>query len=724
MSSMRFFTLLPCLVIAALLTSCGNETIKFADVDAQRLLNAAATPEEWLTYGGTYDEQRHSRLTQINVDNVSGLGVAWTYDLATERGVESTPIVVDGVMYVTSAWSVVYALDAKTGRELWVYNPNVDRAVGAKACCDVVNRGVAVWQGNVYVGVIDGRLEALDAATGEKVWSTVTVDQSKPYTITGAPRVVKGNILIGNGGAELGVRGYVSAYSAATGDLVWRFYTVPNPNKQPDGAVSDSALADIGNLTWGDEGAWTTDGGGGTVWDSIVYDDVNDSIIFGVGNGSPWNRDVRDFGKGDNLFLSSIVAVDATTGSYKWHFQTTPGDNWDYTATQTIILADLPIGVDGAIRRVAMQAPKNGFYYLLDAATGTFISGESFVPQNWAEGLDVDGRPIENPQARYGETPFMQNPGPLGAHNWQPMAFNPELNLAYIPAQEVPDFYASDLLFEARSQSWNTGTNLAAGLPMDLDLATAMALRATLKGRLIAWDPITQSARWSVEHSNAWNGGVLSTAGGLVFQGRLEGDFAAYNAATGEKLWNQNVKSGAASGPGTYQIDGDQYVTITTGWGSAYALAGGSAYDQPVPPIVGKVVTFKLGATESIPDPNLVMAPRTPKTERFGDADMIQLGFEQYHFNCRVCHGPLAISSGVLPDLRWSAVSADADAWQAIVRGGALADNGMVSFAEVLSPSDAEAVRAYVIKQAHDGAALEAEVAALMAAQAANAAQP
>ena len=249
MSSMKFFTLATYLLSTLLLTACGSDPAKFADIDSQRLLNAAATPEEWLTYGGTYDEQRHSGLKQIDTSKASELGVAWTYDLATERGVESTPIVVDGVMYVTSAWSVVYALDAKTGSELWVYNPNVDRAVGAKACCDVVNRGVAVWKGNVYVGVIDGRLEALNAATGERVWSTVTVDQSKPYTITGAPRVVKGNVLIGNGGAELGVRGYVSAYSAATGDLVWRFYTVPNSNKQPDGAISDSALKDIGNLT-------------------------------------------------------------------------------------------------------------------------------------------------------------------------------------------------------------------------------------------------------------------------------------------------------------------------------------------------------------------------------------------------------------------------------------------------------------------------------------------
>lgn len=708
------------IIISLYLCACSQEAAKFADVDADRLLNAAATPEEWLTYGGTYDEQRHSRLKQINTGNVNQLGVAWTYDLATARGVESTPIVVDGVMYVTSAWSVVHALDARTGEELWVYDPKVDRAVGVKACCDVVNRGVAVWQGNIYLGVIDGRLEALNAATGELVWSTITVDQSKPYTITGAPRVVKGNVLIGNGGAELGVRGYLSAYSADQGELVWRFYTVPNPNKQPDNAISDAALQNIGNLTWGDEGAWTTDGGGGTVWDSIVYDEVNDNIIFGVGNGSPWNRDVRDSGSGDNLFLSSIVAVDASTGIYKWHFQTTPGDNWDYTATQTIILADLPLGEDGAARRVAMQAPKNGFFYVLDAASGDFISGKAFVPQTWTEGLDGNGRPIEKPEARYTSTPFLASPGALGAHNWHPMAFNPDLGLAYIPAQEVPIIYAADTMFNERLQPWNLGINMIAEAPLELDLATAKAMRAMLKGRLIAWDPSNQTPRWTVEHSNAWNGGVLSTAGGIVFQGRLEGEFAAYNAATGEKLWSRDVKSGAASGPGTYAIDGEQYVTITTGWGSAFGLSNGYAYDQTVAPVVGKVVTFKLNGDGIIPEPNIVIKPKTPQAAQFASIETVQTGFELYHYNCMGCHGPFAISSGVLPDLRWSETTADTSAWKAIVLDGVLAANGMVSFNKYLSESDAEAIRAYVVKQAHEGAAFETEAAALTATDAAT----
>jgi len=699
--------LLACTALV-LLATCGRggkvaEPEGFAAVDTARI-SAASAADEWLTYGGTYDEQRHSKLDKINKENVSQLGVAWTYDLATNRGVESTPIVVDGVMYVTSAWSVVYALDAKTGAEKWVYDPAVDRAVGVKACCDVVNRGVAVYDGKVYVGVIDGRLEALNAETGEVVWSKVTVDQTKPYTITGAPRVVNGKVLIGNGGAELGVRGYLSAYDTSSGDLVWRFYTVPNPAKQPDGAVSDDAFVKVGNVTWGDEGAWTTDGGGGTVWDSIVYDEVNNQIIFGVGNGSPWNRKFRDPSGGDNLFLSSIMAVDAETGTYKWHFQTTPGDNWDYTATQTIILADLPLGEGGAKRRVAMQAPKNGFFYVVDAATGKYISGDAYVPVNWATGLDANGRPIEVAAARYAKEPFQQTPGPLGGHNWQPMAYNPDLGLAYIPAQEIPQAYAEDPRFASRPTGWNTGIDFSAGVPPIAPPEVAKMLRASLKGRLIAWDPVARKPRWTVEHENAWNGGVLSTAGGLVFQGRLTGDFSAFDAATGDKLWTYQLKSGGASGPGTYMIDGEQYVTITTGWGSAFALAAGFAFDEKVTASVGKVVTFKVGGTKEIADSGLTPIEAAPKGDAFGSLAMISEGTVHYARNCAVCHGPLAVSSGVLPDLRWSMITGNKDAWKGAVLDGNLSANGMVSFSEYLTPDEAEAIRAYVLTQAHTAA--------------------
>ena len=337
------------------------QNVTLAQVDTNRITAAADEPEVWLTYGGTYDEQRHSGLGQINRDTLPELGVGWVYETAKPRGAEATPIVVDGVMYVSSAWSVVYALDAKTGEELWVYDPEVSGKDAAKGCCDVVNRGVAVHNGKVFIGVFDGRLEALDAATGEVIWSEVTVDQSKPYTITGAPRVFKDKVIIGNGGAELGVRGYVTAYDVETGELVWRFYTVPNPEKKPDGAASDAILAKLANETWGDDGAWVTDGGGGTAWDSIVYDTVNDQILIGVGNGSPWNPDVRDPNSdGDNLFLSSILAVDADTGEYRWHYQTTPRDRWDYTATQQIMLLTSPWGRTVLIGVLSCRHPRTG----------------------------------------------------------------------------------------------------------------------------------------------------------------------------------------------------------------------------------------------------------------------------------------------------------------------------------------------------------------------------
>ncbi|MEE9381397.1 MAG: PQQ-dependent dehydrogenase, methanol/ethanol family, partial [Hyphomonadaceae bacterium] len=621
------------------------------NVDAARLLNAADTPEEWLTYGGTYDEQRFSRLTGITAENIDTLGVAWTYDLATARGVEATPIVVDGVMYVTSAWSVVYALDARTGEEKWVYDPEVDRARGVSACCDVVNRGVAVWDGKIYVGTIDGRLVALNAETGAKVWETVTVNQAKPYTITGAPRIVKGKVLIGNGGAEFGVRGYLSAYDAGTGKLAWRFYTTPNPGKQADGAASDEIFASMANETWGDEGAWISEGGGGTVWDAIIYDSVNDLVIFGVGNGSPWNRDLRDPSGGDNVFLSSIVAVRPETGEYVWHYQTTPGDSWDYTATQSLILADIAFDDGGEARRVVMQAPKNGFFYVLDAASGAFLSGDAFVPVNWAEGIDETGRPIINPEARDLASPFLQTPGPMGAHNWHPMAFSPDTGLAYIPAQEVPQVYVADARAGDGSAVWNTGFDFAAGNPVEVPPGMYDAIRAMLKGRLIAWDPVAREARWSVEHENAGNGGVLATAGNLVFQGKIDGTFAAYDASTGARLWSADVKSGAASGPGTYALDGEQYVTITTGWGSSYGLAMGMNMDG-AKPTVGKVVTFKLGGTGIITAFDGPMIEKTPKGDAFGDEAMLATGMVAYSRNCAVCHGILGVSSGILPDLR------------------------------------------------------------------------
>lgn len=672
-------------------------------VDTAAILNAKNTPEVWLTYGGSYDEQRHARLSKINTDNISELGVAWTYPLATSRGVEATPIVVDGVMYVTSAWSVVHALNAKTGEEIWVYDPEVSGEDAAKGCCDVINRGVAVYSGKVYIGVFDGRLEALDAKTGKVVWSTLTVDKSKPYTITAAPRVVKGKVLIGNGGGELGVRGYVTAYDAATGEKAWRFYTVPNPDKKADGEASDAILAELANETWGDKGGWVTDGGGGTAWDSIVYDEVNDSILIGVGNGSPWNAKIRDpEGKGDNLFLSSILAVDADTGAYKWHFQTTPRDQWDYTATQTIILANLPLGEDGAVRRVVMQAPKNGFFYVLDAATGEYISGEKFEKNmTWATGLDDNGRPIENPAARItsGEG-FIAIPAPSGAHNWHPMAFSPDTGLVYIPAQTLVQQLQDEPENVTKNMKWNVGYNLAAGIPPSYPKGTIDFIKSTASGKLLAWDPVTQKEVWSVDHETPMNGGILTTNSNLVFQGKTDGVFAAYNASTGEKLWSQQVNSGVQAAPSTFEIDGEQYIAVATGWGGSWAVNLGVYWDEAVAPDVGHVVVFKLGGEGAVPEFTPSNIERSPKTASFGNEAQLALGFQRYNDNCMVCHGALVVASGVTPDLRWSQMSADKLLWNEIVMDGTLSERGMLSFKNQLSVEDSEAIRAHVIDQA------------------------
>ena len=702
---------------AAALISCGPDTGQSPDsvsklkgqggialgVDDAALRNAKNTPQEWLTYGGSYEEQRYSALDKITKDSVKDLGVAWSFDLSTSRGVEATPIIVDGVMYVTGAWSIVHALDARTGDELWSYDTGVSGEDAIKGCCDVVNRGVAVYEGKVYLGVFDGRLEALDAKTGKVEWSVVTVDQSQPYTITMAPRVVNGRVLIGNGGAELGVRGYVSAYDAGTGALDWRFYTTPNPKKEADGAASDEIFAKLANESWGDSGAWTTDGGGGTVWDSVIYDDVNNSVIIGVGNGSPWNAKIRDpESNGDNLFLSSMVALDADTGAYKWHFQTTPRDQWDFTATQHIMIAELPLGEGGASRRVVMQAPKNGFFYVLDAASGEFISGEAFVPMNWASGLDENGRPIEAANARdtAGEG-VMLFPGPHGAHNWHPMAFSPQTGLVYIPAQVVPQIFQDEVIPSDPDAYWNLGYNLAAGVPPVYPAGAVEALRKGNQGFLLAWDPVKQKAAWSVPHDGPWNGGVLATSGGLVFQGTIKGEVIAYDAGSGEKLWSRGVNSGALSGISSYELDGEQYVALTTGWGSSWALSAGYGFERAVAPDVGRVVSFKLGGTESLPDPLEAMADRSPKGEKFGTPEMVAAGLLQYSQNCLTCHGPLAISSGVLPDLRWSYAAGDTHEWEDILMNGALKENGMVSFKEQLTAEQAESIRAYILDQAH-----------------------
>jgi PQQ-dependent dehydrogenase (methanol/ethanol family) len=668
------------------------------NVDGARIA-AADGNGEWLSYGRTYDEQRYSPLDKITAANVGRLGLAWMYEFDTDRGQEATPIVVDGVLYTTTAWSKVYAFDAKTGEPKWSYDPKVEGKKGFDACCDVVNRGVAVWKGRVYVGVLDGRLVALDAATGSEAWSVQTTDTGKPYTITGAPRVIKDKVLIGNGGGEYGVRGYLSAYDAASGKLVWRFYTTPNPNGQADNAASDKVMREKGAATWFGDG-WKTSGGGGTIWDAMAYDPELDILYAGVGNGSPWNRLKRSDGKGDNLFLSSILALKPDTGEYVWHYQTTPGESWDYTATQHIMLADLTI--DGAPRKVLMQAPKNGFFYVLDRASGALISAKPYVPVTWASGVDpATGRPVENPGVRYETAPSLQIPAPFGAHNWHPMAFNPKEGLVYIPAQSVPFAYTDDQSFAYRPGAWNVGTDfLANALPTDA--AQMAAIKAMVKGQLIAWDPVAQKARFTIAHPYFWNAGVLATAGGLVFQGAAEGEFSAYGAGDGRKLWTYRTDNGVIAAPSTYEIDGEQYVALMVGYGGAGPLSAPSLLpDRPRLP--GRLLVFKLGGKAVAPAYQRPEQSPVDLTAVSSTGD-VKRGFALFHQNCQVCHGPNA-SGSYLPNLRKSQMLLSGETWRSVVIDGALAANGMASFSRFLDPRGAEDIRAYVLAEAKGAAA-------------------
>jgi len=665
------------------------------NVTQQRLVNADEDTQNWLLHGRTYSEQRFSPLRSVNDANVEQLGLAWWYELRTDRGVEATPIVVDGIMYVTGAWSMVYALDAKSGDELWFFDPEVPRKHAQQVCCDVVNRGVAIWGDSIYFGTIDGRLIALNAVDGSVKWQTVTVDQSKPYSITGAPRVAEGLVFIGNGGADYGVRGYVSAYDADSGELRWRFYTVPgNPMADTDGVVSDDALADLAVNTW--TGEWWQYGGGGTVWDSIVFDPLTGYLFVGVGNGSPHDRNVRSPGGGDNLFLSSIVALEATTGEYVWHYQTTPGDSWDYTATQQIMLAD--VSIDGELRHVLWQAPKNGFFYMLDRTSGEFLSAEPYTTVSWATHVDPDtGRPVEHDGARYKEGVVFIQPAVFGGHNWQPMSYSPETGYVYIPAIDTPVPWSRDSMFKHTPGWWNTGVPGPAFPP---DPAIIQQVKASARSFLRAWDPIQQEEAWSVELVGPWNGGTLATGGNLVFQGTADGRFVAYDAKSGEALWQHKTGTATLAGPISYSVDGEQYVAVPGGFGSVVYLALGVLLPEAVPNQKGRILVFKLGGTEKLPDDPVVDRgiPAPPVLD--ATDERLAQGRGLYQYYCWQCHGANVISSGVLPDLRRSAMLHSKEAWTNVVIAGALEDKGMGSFGEWLSPDDAEALRAFVAGEA------------------------
>lgn len=652
-------------------------------IDDAAIKSNGATTNDWLNYGLDYGEMRYSKLTQVNADNVKNLGLKWSYNLESIRGVESTPLVVDGIMYVTASWSVVHALDVRTGKRIWSFDPGVDRSRGYRGCCDVVNRGVALYKGKVFVGAYDGRLVAIDAATGKKLWEKDTIiDHSRSYTVTGAPRVVKGRIIIGNGGAEYGVRGYVSAYDAETGDLAWRWFTVPGDPSKP---YEDESMEKAAK-TWDPAGKYWVSGGGGTTWDTITYDPDLNLLYIGTGNGSPWNRGHRSPAGGDNLYLASIVALNPDTGKYLWHYQETPGDNWDYTSTQPMILADLTI--DGAPRKVILHAPKNGFFFVIDRTNGKFISAKNFVDVNWATGYDANGRPVEIAEAR-GDKPYDAIPGPYGAHNWHPMSFNPQTGLVYLPAQHVPinlthekDFTFNDVV-PGKAQS-GTGWNLGFAV-------NAVPPKSKPFGRLIAWDPVKQQAAWTHDFESPWNGGTLTTAGNLVFQGTADGRFVAYNAKTGDKLWEAPVGTGVVAGPATYTVDGVQYVSIAVGWGGVYGEAA-RATDVEMP---GTVFTFAIGGDAKPPAfakmaPQVLVEGVAYKPEDVGPGTLL------YVAHCAFCHAvPGVDKGGNIKNLGYSTPETIGHL-KTIVFKGPFMDKGMPDFTGKLSEDEVTKIAAFI----------------------------
>ncbi|MFK8018263.1 MAG: PQQ-dependent dehydrogenase, methanol/ethanol family [Pseudomonadales bacterium] len=658
-----------------------------AEVNAERITGIESEPENWLSHGRGYSEQRYSPLDSISEGTVKKLGLAWFTETGSNRGLEATPLVVDGVMYLTLSWSVMLALDAATGQELWRFDPKVDRARGYYACCDVVNRGAAVWGDKVYFGAFDGRLIAVDAKSGQLVWQTETVDISQPYSITGAPRIVKGKVIIGNGGADFGVRGYVSAYDAVTGRLLWRFHTVPG---NPDKGFENDAMETAAD-TW--NGQWWTLGGGGTVWDSMAYDPDLDLLYIGVGNGSPWNAELRSPGGGDNLFLSSIVALKPEDGRYVWHYQTTPAEQWDYTATQHIMLADIEI--DSERRKVLMQAPKNGFFYVIDRATGQLISAEPYARVNWASHIDMEtGRPVRTEKADYLEKPRYILPSQVGAHNWHPMSYDPRYGLVFIPVIEQGYRFKADSVFKP-TRSLNTGLDLSEQTPPPGMLAAS--LRAMHHGSLLAWDPLLQKARWRVDLHKSWVGGTLATAGNLVFMGHPEGILSAYRSDIGEEVWRANTQVGVMAPPISYAVNGEQYIAVAAGWGGSMSQYSGPERDQ-LPASNGRVLAYKLGGKQELPAmrpvPELVLAQ-----EPVADNVTLEEGERLYSLHCGRCHGFGAASHSSIADLRFLSREKHRD-FDAIVRGGLYADRGMAAFNDLLSTVETESVRQYILSRA------------------------
>ena len=679
------------------LPSINKTAIKervFGDINTQRIINADKEPQNWLSHGRDYNEQRYSPLNKINKNTINKLELEWSIDMDTTRGLEATPIVDNGIMFVTSAWSIIYAIDAKTGKSLWVYDPEVPKVWSKKACCDVVNRGAAVWKGFVFLATLDGRLLKLKAKSGEVVWEINTIiDRELDYTITGAPRIANNKIFIGNGGADMGgVRGYVSAYDTESGNLIWRFYTIPGDPSKP---FEHEELNEAAK-TW--NGQWWLMGGGGTVWNSIVYDPDFNQVYLGTGNGQPWNIEIRSPGGGDNLYLSSIVALDADSGEMKWYYQTTPEDKWDYTATQDIMLAEM--NVDGEDKKVLMQAPKNGFFYVIDRENGELLRAHNYVPTNWATHIDLEtGRPVINEDKDYIQKPEWVLPGSYGGHNWQAMSYDPNLGLVYIPTHEVAGIFVTIKgYYKMKPGTFNTGTDFYVN-----DAAATMSGIPPVTGAIKAFDPLTGETKWSVAHNHFWNGGTLSTASGITFQGNSSGRFVAYDSENGTILWSKEVQTGMIAPPITYEIDGEQYVAILAGDGGAGNSVGDNfGADKEIAAVLygneGRLLSFKIGGKSKLPvlERKNKIIPEQPLIN--ASLEDILMGEKLYSNYCGACHGA-GVRGKTIVDLRYLSKDKHKN-FNAIVLEGVLEENGMANFSNLINQKETDQIHSFIINTA------------------------
>lgn len=701
MTSGRLASVVPLLLAA--LAACAPRTdapqtasapAAIAAVDRQRLLAADREPGNWFAGGRDAGSSHYSLLEDIKPGNVGSLGLAWEFATGTDRGMEATPIVIDGVMYFSAQAGRVFALDARSGKLLWKFEPAADLKYTRGSCCDQVNRGVAVWQGRVYVASIDGILYSLDARDGKVIWKADTItDRTRGYTVTGAPYVAGNVVVIGNGGAELDARGYVTAYSLNDGAQAWRFFIVPGDPSRP----FENPELEQAAKTWDPQWPWQL-GGGGTAWDSMAYDPELNLLYVGTGNGAPWNRGVRSPKGGDNLFLSSILALNPDTGRMVWYYQEVPGDQWDYTATQHIQLATLTL--EGKPRQVLMHAPKNGFFYVLDRKTGELLSADPYESVTWATHVDLKtGRPAENKAlADYqdGKTKVVF-PAPVGAHNWNPMSFSARTGLVYIPTVHLGATYTKPAhASEYKPGRFNTNVSAGFGVTTKDPALLKNVPDPTPTAALKAWDPVQRKVVWEGPKKGFMDhGGVLSTAGGVVVQGGLDGNLRFFDDASGKLLREIPTGSAMIAAPMSYAVDGVQYIAILTG-------SGGGGWSSWMPDNIAsrygnanRVLVFKLGgATVPLP-PELAPLPPAPRPPaRAGSATDIAAGAKLFGGNCAHCH--TNGGRGPVPDLRRSTPEVHA-AFQQIVRGGALQARGMPRWDDLLSEKEVDQIHAYLI---------------------------